>query len=319
MSDAAGGARHRLTSRVLVLDGDRVLLLLTQGSVPAQPTRWITPGGGVDPGESHHDAARRELFEETGLIVDDLGEPVRSLDFAVDYVGGDHDTGHAEYYLLRTARFAPSDANWTDDERIDVLAHRWWTAAELRETGDRYEPADLPDLLDSLDPAAGRRHSMTDTVQQLIARVEEQERRLVLPHFDNDDAWELGSLLVRMARERTLPVTVDVTRGKQQLFHAALPGTAAHNDVWITRKVRTVREFGVSSYLAGLRARAGGRLFEEAPWIDPLRFAGHGGAFPIAVAGTGLVGTVAVSGLPQADDHALAVEALDELLARLPG
>ncbi len=149
-----------------------------------------------------------------------------------------------------------------------------------------------------------------------IAAVQEQERRLVLERFTHDDAWALGSLLVGLARERGLPVTVDITRGQQQLFHAALAGTAAHNDVWIDRKVATVRELGTSSFLAGLQARARGEVFEEAPWIDASRMAGHGGAFPITVAGVGVVGTLTVSGLPQADDHALAVEALERYLAR---
>ena len=141
-------SRHRLTSRVLVIDEhERLLMFLTKGSVPEQATRWITPGGGVDAGETHHEAACRELFEETGHVADDLGSPVWSLDFEVDYRGGDHDTGHAEYYLLRTAAFTPSDANWTDDERVDVLEHRWWTLDELLATDEKYEPAELPALL----------------------------------------------------------------------------------------------------------------------------------------------------------------------------
>ncbi|SCX50005.1 Uncharacterized protein, UPF0303 family [Klenkia marina] len=156
---------------------------------------------------------------------------------------------------------------------------------------------------------------MSEDITALVAQVEEQERRLVLTRFTHDDAWRLGTLLVELARARALPVTVDITRGQQQLFHAALPGTAAHNDVWIARKVATVRELGTSSFLAGLQARARGEVFEEAPWIDASRLAGHGGAFPITVAGVGVVGTLTVSGLPQADDHALAVEALELFLA----
>ena len=140
--------RHRLTSRILVIDDDdRVLLFFTKGSVAAQATRWITPGGGVDEGESHHDAACRELFEETGRVVDDLGDPIWSYDFAVDYAGGDHDTGHAEYYLLHTPAFTPDSTNWTDDEKVDVLEHRWWTLDELRATTEPYDPVSLPELL----------------------------------------------------------------------------------------------------------------------------------------------------------------------------
>ena len=151
---------------------------------------------------------------------------------------------------------------------------------------------------------------MTENINELIAQVEADERRLVLTRFSNDDAWKLGTILMELATTRDLAVTIDIRRGNQQLFHAARPGTSAHNDVWIQRKVNTVQEHGISSFLAGLRARVMGHTFEEAPWIDAQRFAGHGGGFPISVTGAGVIGVVTVSGLPQADDHALAVEAL---------
>ncbi|MCU1585102.1 MAG: hypothetical protein JWM49_1658 [Microbacteriaceae bacterium] len=140
--------RHRRTSRILVLDErDRILLYLTKGSVPAEPTRWITPGGGVDDGETHADGARRELFEETGLDIADLGEPVWAHDFLPDYVGGDHDTGHAEYYLLRTRNFEPSHDNWTPGELVDVLETRWWTLDDLERSTEPFRPPELIDLV----------------------------------------------------------------------------------------------------------------------------------------------------------------------------
>ncbi|MDR7275365.1 heme-degrading domain-containing protein [Catenuloplanes atrovinosus] len=148
----------------------------------------------------------------------------------------------------------------------------------------------------------------------LIARIEEQEERLRFDRFDDDDAWRLGVLLVETARERGLPVTVDIRRGGQQLFHAALAGTAPDNDRWIDRKVRVVERFHASSYLVGRRLAAKDRALDASQGVDPAEYAAHGGAFPIRVRGVGVVGVVTVSGLPQADDHALVVEVLESYL-----
>ena len=139
---------NRLTSRILLLDRDnRVLLFLTKAPDTSGVARWITPGGGVDAGETHHQAALRELEEETGLVIPDLGKPVWAHDFVVQWDDADHDTGHAEFYTATVDAFEPSDAHWTDDERVDVLAHKWWTLSELIATDEAYEPAELVNLV----------------------------------------------------------------------------------------------------------------------------------------------------------------------------
>ncbi|AGJ55145.1 heme-degrading domain-containing protein [Streptomyces sp. NPDC052071] len=152
----------------------------------------------------------------------------------------------------------------------------------------------------------------TPTVSELIA----QERRLTLPRFGYDDAYALGGLLVELARERHAPVAIDIRRGGQQMFHAALPGSSADNDAWIDRKRRVVERYGESSYLVGTRFRAKGTTFEQSSRLDPDTYAAHGGSFPIAVEGAGVIGSVTVSGLPQAEDHALVVRALEQFTAR---
>ncbi|MEU3459825.1 heme-degrading domain-containing protein [Streptomyces sp. NPDC006733] len=152
------------------------------------------------------------------------------------------------------------------------------------------------------------------TPSDLVAELEAQERDLVLAHFTHDDAWRLGCLLVELARERSAPVTIDIRRGSQQLFHYALDGTSPDNDAWLGRKSRVAERYGASSYLVGARFRAKGTTFEESSRLDPDRYAAHGGAVPLRVAGVGVIGTVAVSGLPQAEDHALVVEALSRLV-----
>jgi len=151
----------------------------------------------------------------------------------------------------------------------------------------------------------------------LISRLEEEERRLRLPSFSNDDAVALGEAIVSRARERSLAVTVDIRRGSQQLYHCALPGTSADNDQWALRKGRVAERFGHSSLLVGAKLRKAGMRIEEKYFVSPLEYSAHGGAVPVVVEGTGQVGTATVSGLPQEEDHALVVEAMEAFLGGL--
>jgi uncharacterized protein (UPF0303 family) len=155
--------------------------------------------------------------------------------------------------------------------------------------------------------------------EALLATLVEQEERLRFDRFDNDTALALGAHLLSAARKRQLPITISVRRNGQRLFHAALAGTSVDNDAWIDRKSRVVDRFGHSSYLVGTQFRVHGGTFEERSRLDPDQYAAHGGVFPVIVRGVGPIGTVGVSGLPEADDHAFVVEQLDTFLAAVDG
>ncbi|MCU1479073.1 MAG: hypothetical protein JWQ64_3766 [Subtercola sp.] len=144
-----------IKSRVLLLDETgRVLLFFTKAQVDTNPTRWVTPGGHIEPGESHVEGAARELFEETGLAVtpDALGSPVWSRQFSDEREPGVFKTNYEEWFVYRTARFDPSSAGWTESERVDMEASRWWSVSELEQSDELFEPAELvPIILDQLD------------------------------------------------------------------------------------------------------------------------------------------------------------------------
>ena len=149
-----------------------------------------------------------------------------------------------------------------------------------------------------------------------VAELAAEEQDLQFRSFTNDDAWALGSALVAAARERGAPVVVDVTRNGHQLFRAALTGSSPDNDSWIARKERVVHRFGHSSLYVRQASIERGTTFEEEFALDPAQYAAHGGAVPVVVRGVGPVGVVAVSGLPQVEDHRLVVAAVRAHLAR---
>lgn len=139
----------RATSRVLLVDPDgRVLMFLQYGKDHDVPPRWITPGGGVDPGETHDDAAIREVLEETGLELDSVPPPFRDEDFTPDQRWHPYETGHWAWYEVPVgAQFEPSRAGWTEEEVVDVLEWGWFTADELAASHHEVEPRWLPALL----------------------------------------------------------------------------------------------------------------------------------------------------------------------------
>lgn len=161
---------------------------------------------------------------------------------------------------------------------------------------------------------------MMADLEETIAGVEEDERRLQFSTFSDEDAFTLGTQMRTLALARGHAITIDIARGEQRLFHTALPGTSAHNGIWIERKKRTVREWASSSYAVGLRFPLldAPHTLETAPWMDPRSYSGSGGGFPIVVAGSGLIGTVAVSGLRHDLDHAFIVDALEQFLGLEP-
>ena len=142
--------RSRPASRLLLLDpDDRVLLFrfVHKDGALAGKTYWATPGGGVDEGESFAQAAVRELWEETGLRVVDVGPEIARRVFVLQLTTGEHVMADERFFLVRIDGCAVSNAGWTALE-LDVMAeHRWWSRAELAETTEPVFPETLLDML----------------------------------------------------------------------------------------------------------------------------------------------------------------------------
>ncbi|MBI9050863.1 MAG: heme-degrading domain-containing protein [Anaerolineaceae bacterium] len=151
---------------------------------------------------------------------------------------------------------------------------------------------------------------MDDILKKLLLEEEQHQ----FDKFNEDTAWKIGSWLVDYATSNKLPITIDIRRGDHQLFHASRPGTSADNDEWIKRKIRLVKRTGHSSFYIGQLLKSKGKRIEEMLLISESEFAPHGGCFPIILKGSGVIGTITVSGLAQEEDHKVAVLAIKNYL-----
>lgn len=153
-------------------------------------------------------------------------------------------------------------------------------------------------------------------MEEILQELLNEELELQFVGFNESTAWRLGSQMVEFAIREQYPISIDIRRGEHQIFHYSMPGTSPDNDEWIKRKVRLVNRFGHSSYFMGMLLKSKSKRIEESYLIPESEYAAHGGCFPILVKGTGMVGTITVSGLPQEEDHRIVVQSIRDFLSK---
>ncbi|MBB6250031.1 heme-degrading domain-containing protein [Nitrospirillum iridis] len=151
-----------------------------------------------------------------------------------------------------------------------------------------------------------------------LRRIAAQERRLVFDRFGQDEAWALGCWLRQagLVLAEGAVLVVDVSLHRQQMLRLTVGAATPDHDDWVRRKRNTALHFVRSSYAIGLNLAQQGTTLEIKSGLPLRDYASHGGSVPLVVKGAGCVGALTVSGLPQRDDHGLAMAALAHVQGR---
>lgn len=182
--------RSRRAVRVVVTDGSHVLML--RDSDPGVPGLhwWITPGGGVDPGETPLQTAVRELAEETGLQVepDALRGPLMRRFVVHGY--SDQVLGQAElFYVLRVAeQFELDTSGFTDDEKVTIAAWDWLPLDGLAGLTEEVWPVRIGELV-ALEAQPQRWLADDGVVEESTVDAGELGRRVALDWTGSPDDW----------------------------------------------------------------------------------------------------------------------------------
>lgn len=139
-------------ARALVFDPqDRLLLIAYEASRPVDPdasdsrTFWFMPGGGLEPGEDHVSACRRELEEEIGVADAPIGPQVGRCEGPFHLF---RTPRHARerYFVVRLPDARVDTSRLAETENNVVLGTRWWSLDALDAAAERIEPAGLATL-----------------------------------------------------------------------------------------------------------------------------------------------------------------------------
>jgi uncharacterized protein (UPF0303 family) len=141
-----------------------------------------------------------------------------------------------------------------------------------------------------------------------------QESDCALPKIDLNVAQEIGAIAVQLGTYRNLGIVISIRFDEWEVFKAALPGSKPENDGWINRKANVVNLKHHSTMYERVKAEEEGIDWHQANGVTDITHAIHGGGFPLISKSEGFKGALLISGLPQVDDHLLAVEILEKYL-----
>lgn len=141
---------RRKSCRALLLSPEGEILLIRVHNPASGWRGWITPGGGMDEGETESECLRRELKEELGFELGSRSATPVWTRFHRFLWNGFQVEQQELYFLVPTERFTPSTAGLSETEVNEFSDLRWWKLGRLSSASDQFVPSRLGPLLQEL-------------------------------------------------------------------------------------------------------------------------------------------------------------------------
>jgi len=144
---------------------------------------------------------------------------------------------------------------------------------------------------------------------------EQQEDELKWGYFTHAHALMLGmGLLDQRAKKHTDPIAIEITLNGLVVYRYFQDGALPDSALWLQRKRNSVELMHMSSLRFGFWLEKNDETLESRK-LPVNDYAVGGGGFPIRIEGTGVVGSICVSGCADSiDDHQLIIDAMRDVM-----
>ena len=146
------GMKVRKSSRAIVLNKENEIFLFQYMFDYLEDGKaiWITPGGGLEEGESFEDALKRELFEELGVQITESYPEVYYRNPVYTLKNGKKVQSVEKFFLVRLEEDAFSFEHWSKSEKKRMLAGKWWSREKIEQSDEEFFSKDILRILNEL-------------------------------------------------------------------------------------------------------------------------------------------------------------------------